>query len=56
MSTTDNDEFKHLRARQIAAVQCLEALQPLNSANQVRVLLTAIAFYDLAGHLGEKGS
>ena len=54
MSTSDNDGLEHLRARQMAAVQCLEALQPLNSANQVQVLLTAIAFYGLQAHLGEK--
>ena len=56
MSTSENDEFKHLRARQTAAVQCIEALQQLNSASQVQVLLTAIAFYGLQAHLGEKDS
>ena len=52
MSTTENDQFERLRKRQLAAVQCIEALRELNAGDQIQALRTAATFYGLASWMG----
>jgi hypothetical protein len=54
MTTTDDEVATKLKQRQLATVQCLDAIAGLDNWDRVRVLRTVAVFYDIDQHFARE--